>query len=178
MAGGVNKVILIGNLGADPEVRFTPGGQAVANFRIATSDTWTDKNGQKQERTEWHRIVVWGKLAELCGEYLKKGRQCYVEGRLQTREWTDKENRKNYTTEVVANAVTFLGGRDGAGAGASAGGGGGGGGGRGGYSQQRGGGQQQGGGYDDYGPPPMGMDEGGGGGGGGGSGGGDDDIPF
>lgn len=174
MAGGVNKVILIGNLGADPEVRFTPGGQAVANFRIATSDTWTDKNGQKQERTEWHRIVVWGKLAELCGEYLKKGRQCYVEGRLQTREWTDKENRKNYTTEVVANAVTFLGGRDGAGAG---GGGGGGGGGRG-YSQQRGGGQQGGGGggYDDYGPPP-GMDEGGGGGGGG-SGGGDDDIPF
>jgi single-strand DNA-binding protein len=174
MAGGVNKVILIGNLGADPEVRFTPGGQAVANFRIATSDTWTDKNGQKQERTEWHRIVVWGKLAELCGEYLKKGRQCYVEGRLQTREWTDKENRKNYTTEVVANAVTFLGGRDGAGAGA--GGGGGGGGSRGGYSQQRGGGQQQGG-YDDYGPPPMGMDEGGGGGGGG-NGGGDDDIPF
>lgn len=111
MAGGVNKVILIGNLGADPEVRFTPGGQAVANFRIATSDTWTDKNGQKQERTEWHRIVVWGKLAELCGEYLKKGRQCYVEGRLQTREWTDKENRKNYTTEVVALAVTFLGPR-------------------------------------------------------------------
>lgn len=117
--------------------------------------------------------MVWGKLAELCGEYLKKGRQCYVEGRLQTREWTDKENRKNYTTEVVANAVTFLGGRDGAGAGA---GGGGGGGARGGYSQQRGGGQQQGG-YDDYGPPPMGMDEGGGGGGGG-NGGGDDDIPF
>jgi single-strand DNA-binding protein len=169
MAGGVNKVILIGNLGADPEVRFTPGGQAVANFRIATSDTWTDKNGQKQERTEWHRIVVWGKLAELCGEYLKKGRQCYVEGRLQTREWTDKEGRKNYTTEVVANSVTFLGGRDGAGAGS------GGGGGRGGYSQ-RGGGQQQGG-YDDYGPPPVGMEEGGGGGGNGG-GGGDDDIPF
>jgi len=111
MAGGVNKVILIGNLGADPEVRFTPGGQAVANFRIATSDTWTDKQGQKQERTEWHRIVVWGKLAELCGEYLKKGRQCYVEGRLQTREWTDKEGRKNYTTEVVALGVTFLGPR-------------------------------------------------------------------
>ena len=164
MAGGVNKVILIGNLGADPEVRFTPGGQAVANFRIATSDTWTDKNGQKQERTEWHRIVVWGKLAELCGEYLKKGRQCYVEGRLQTREWTDKENRKNYTTEVVANAVTFLGGRDGAGAGA------GGGGAR--NSAQRGGGASQGG-YDDY--PPMGMEDGGHGGGGGG---GDEDIPF
>ncbi len=111
MAGGVNKVILIGNLGADPEVRFTPGGHAVANFRIATSDTWTDKNGQKQERTEWHRIVVWGKPAENCGEYLKKGRQVYVEGRLQTREWTDKENRKNYTTEVVAHTVTFLGPR-------------------------------------------------------------------
>lgn len=169
----VNKVILIGNLGKDPEVRFTPGGQAVANFSIATSDSWTDKSGQKQERTEWHRIVVWGKLAELCGEYLKKGRQCYIEGRLQTREWTDKENRKNYTTEVVANTVTFLGGRDGAGAGA---GGGGGGGARGGGYAQRGGGQQQGG-YDDYGAPPMGMDEGGGGGGGG-NGGGDDDIPF
>lgn len=119
MAGGVNRVILIGNLGADPEVRFTPGGQAVANFRIATSESWTDKQGQKQERTEWHRIVVWGKLAELCGEYLKKGRQCFVEGRLQTREWTDKEGKKNYTTETVANQVVFLGGRpDGAGGGA------------------------------------------------------------
>ncbi|GEL69101.1 MULTISPECIES: single-stranded DNA-binding protein [Myxococcus] len=165
MAGGVNKVILIGNLGADPEVRFTPGGQAVANFRIATSESWVDKNGQKQERTEWHRIVVWGKLAELCGEYLKKGRQCYVEGRLQTREWTDKENRKNYTTEVVANAVTFLGGggRD-AGDGM---GGGGGGGGRRQFSQPRGGDNN------DYGqPPPDDM------GGGHGGGNGDDDIPF
>ena len=119
MAGsGVNRVILVGNLGADPEVRFTPGGQAVANFRIATNESWTDKNGQKQDRTEWHRIVVWGKLGELCGQYLTKGRQCYVEGRLQTREWTDKENRKNYTTEVVAQNVVFLGGRDGASAGA------------------------------------------------------------
>ncbi len=117
MAGGVNKAILVGNLGADPEVRFTPGGQAVANFRIATSESWTDKGGQKQERTEWHRIVVWGKLAELCGEYLAKGRQCFVEGRLQTREWTDKENKKNYTTEVVANNVVFLGARDPAAAG-------------------------------------------------------------
>lgn len=116
MAGGINKVILIGNLGADPEVRFTPSGQAVANFRIATSESWTDKgSGQKQERTEWHRIVVWGKLAELCGEYLKKGRQCYVEGRLQTREWTDKEGKKNYTTEVVAQTVQFLGGPGGRG---------------------------------------------------------------
>lgn len=171
MAGGVNKVILIGNLGADPEVRFTPGGQAVANFRIATSESWNDKNGQKQERTEWHRIVVWGKLAELCGEYLKKGRQCYVEGRLQTREWTDKENRKNYTTEVVANAVTFLGGRD---AGDGMGGGGGGGGGR----RQFGGQQQRGGMDNDYGQPPP-MDDGmGGGGGGGGGGNNEDDIPF
>jgi single-strand DNA-binding protein len=116
MAGGVNKVILIGNLGKDPEVRFTSGGQAVANFTIATNESWTDKQGQKQERTEWHRIVVWGKLAELCGEYLSKGRQCFVEGRLQTREWTDKEGKKNYTTEVVAQNVQFLGARgDGAG---------------------------------------------------------------
>jgi single-strand DNA-binding protein len=168
MAGGVNKVILIGNLGADPEVRFTPGGQAVANFRIATSESWNDKNGQKQERTEWHRIVVWGKLAELCGEYLKKGRQCYVEGRLQTREWTDKENKKNYTTEVVATSVTFLGGRD-AGEGMSGGGGGGGG--------RRSAPAQRGGGDDGYGQPPP-MDDGGMGGGGGGHGGGDDDIPF
>ncbi|HET9450204.1 MAG TPA: single-stranded DNA-binding protein [Aggregicoccus sp.] len=166
MAGGVNKVILIGNLGADPEVRFTPGGQAVANFRIATSESWQDKNGQKQERTEWHRIVVWGKLAELCGEYLKKGRQCYIEGRLQTREWTDKENKKNYTTEVVANTVQFLGSRDGAGAGGGEGGG---------FSRgPRAGGGARGGG-DDFGPPPPGMDEGGHGGG---HGGGDDDIPF
>jgi single-strand DNA-binding protein len=165
MAGGVNKVILIGNLGADPEVRFTPGGQAVANFRIATSETWNDKNGQKQERTEWHRIVVWGKLAELCGEYLKKGRQCYVEGRLQTREWTDKENKKNYTTEVVANSVVFLGGRD-AGAGEGMGSRRGSGSGAGSYS--RGGGE-------DFGPPPPGMDEGGMNQSGGN---GDDDIPF
>ena len=167
MAGGVNKAILIGNLGADPEVRFTGGGQAVANFRIATSESWKDKNGQQQERTEWHRIVVWGKLAELCGEYLKKGRQCYVEGRLQTREWTDKENRKNYTTEVVANAVTFLGGRD-AGEGMSSGGGGG----RRQFSQQRGNGNGM---DSDYGqPPPMDNSSMGGGH----SGGGDDDIPF
>lgn len=124
MAAGVNKVILIGNLGVDPEVRFTPSGQAVANFRIATNESWVDKNQQKQERTEWHRIVVWGKLGELCGEYLKKGRQAYVEGRLQTREWTDKEGKKNYTTEIVAQTVQFLGGGPG-GPGAGQGGGGG-----------------------------------------------------
>lgn len=122
MAGsGVNKVILIGHLGAPPELRYTPNGnQPVANFRIATNDKWTDKGGQPQERTEWHRIVVWGKLAELCNQYLTKGRQVYVEGRLQTREWMDKENKKNYTTEVVAQQVTFLGGRDGASAGRGA----------------------------------------------------------
>jgi len=109
MAGGVNKVILVGNLGADPEVRFTPSGQAVANFRIATSESWTDKSGQKQERTEWHRIVVWGKLGELCGEYLAKGRQCYVEGRLQTRDWEGKDGQKRNVVEVVAERIQFLG---------------------------------------------------------------------
>lgn len=143
MAGGVNKVILIGNLGADPEVRFTPGGQAVANFRVATNESWTDKNGQKQERTEWHRIVVWGKLAELCGEYLKKGRQAYIEGRLQTREWTDKEGKKNYTTEIVANTVQFLGGGPGRSGGE---------GGFGGSSGSSGGGRR-----DDFGGPPDDM---------------------
>lgn len=113
MSGGVNKAIILGRLGRDPEVRFTGGGQAVCNFGVATDEEWTDKSGEKQKHTEWHKVVVWGKLAELCGEYLKKGRQCYVEGRLQTREWTDKEGRKNYTTEVVASAVTFIGGKDG-----------------------------------------------------------------
>jgi single-strand DNA-binding protein len=108
-------VILVGNLGKDPEVRYTPGGQAVANFTIATNDNWTDKSGQKQERTEWHRIVVWGKLAELCSEYLSKGRQVYVEGRLQTRSWDDKDGKKQYMTEVVADDVLLLGGRDGGG---------------------------------------------------------------
>jgi single-strand DNA-binding protein len=111
MAGGVNKVILIGHLGKDPEVRYTPSGQAVASLTLATSENWTDKNGQKQDRTEWHRIVVWGKLAELCGEYLAKGRQVYVEGRLQTREWADKEGHKRYTTEIVASQIQFLGGK-------------------------------------------------------------------
>ena len=105
MAGSVNKVILVGNLGRDPEVRYTPSGQAVANFTVATNEAWTDKAGQKQERTEWHRVVVWGKSAENCGEYLSKGRQVFVEGRLQTREWTNKEGAKQYTTEIVANPV-------------------------------------------------------------------------
>lgn len=105
---GVNKVILVGNLGKDPELRHTPQGQAVATFSIATSESWNDKSGQKQERTEWHRIVVWGKQAELCSKYLSKGRKAYIEGRLQTRAWDDKEGQKRYTTEIVANTVQFL----------------------------------------------------------------------
>ena len=98
MAGGVNKVILIGNLGADPELKYTPSGAAVVNFRIATGESWTDKDGQKQERTEWHRIVVWNKLGELAAQYLVKGRQVYVEGRIQTREWQDRDNTKEERT--------------------------------------------------------------------------------
>lgn len=94
----------------NPEVRYTTNGGAVANFNLATNESWTDKSGQKQERTEWHRVVIWGKMAELCGQYLSKGRQAYVEGRLQTREWNDKEGNKRYTTEIVAQSVQFLGG--------------------------------------------------------------------
>lgn len=118
----VNKVILLGRLGNNPEIRYTPNGQAVANFSIATSESWNDKSGQKQERTEWHRIVVWAKLAELCGQYLAKGRQVYIEGKLQTRQWDDKDGNKRYTTEVVAATVQFLGAAansSGAGAGAN-----------------------------------------------------------
>ncbi len=114
---GVNKVILVGRLGGDPEMRYTNTGMAVGKLNIATSENWTDKNSQKQERTEWHRIVVWGKLAEICNQYLKKGRQIYVEGRLQTRSWDDKNGTKRYTTEVVASTVQFLGSGTGAGAG-------------------------------------------------------------
>ncbi|MEO6461560.1 MAG: single-stranded DNA-binding protein [Candidatus Eisenbacteria bacterium] len=110
----VNKVILIGNLGKKPELRYTPGGQAVANFNIATNERWGGKDGQPaQERTEWHRIVTFGRTAENCGQYLDKGRSVYVEGRLQTREWTDKEGQKRYTTEIVALTVQFLGGKGG-----------------------------------------------------------------
>ena len=105
----VNKVILIGNLGRDPELRYTKSGQAVANFSIATNERWKDKDGQSQERTEWHRIVTWGKTAELCAQYLAKGRTTYLEGRLQTREYEDKDGIKRYTTEIVAQNVTFLG---------------------------------------------------------------------
>lgn len=154
MAGGVNKVIIVGNLGKDPEVRFTPGGAAVANFTMATSESWTDKNGQKQERTEWHRIVAWGKTAELCGEYLKKGRQAFIEGKLQTRKWTDKEGKEHYTTEIVADRVVFLGSRsEGSGA----------------RSNDQ-----------EYGPPPPGMEDSGAppNGAGAGAVAGDSDIPF
>jgi single-strand DNA-binding protein len=126
-------------------VRYAANGTAVANFRMATNESWTDKAGQKQERTEWHRIVAWGKLGELCGEYLQKGRQAYVEGKLQTREWTDKENRKQYTTEIVAHHVTFLGGNAPG-------------------REDRGDGPanavgSHGGGVEDFGPPPMPQDE-------------------
>lgn len=105
---GINKVIVVGRLGQDPEVRYTQGGQAVCNFSVATSESWNDKEGQRQEKTEWHRIVVWGKIAEICSQYLGKGRQVYVEGRLQTRQWDDKDGNKRYTTEIVANTVQFL----------------------------------------------------------------------
>lgn len=123
MAGSVNKVIIIGRLGQDPEVKAV-GQSSVANFSVATSENWTDKQGQKQERTEWHRIVVWGKLADLCGKYLAKGRQVYLEGRLTTRSWDDKDGQKRYTTEIVANTITFLGskGEDGGGEGGGGGG--------------------------------------------------------
>lgn len=178
----VNRVILIGHLGADPEVRYTQGGQAVASLRIATSESWTDKDGQKQERTEWHQVSAWGKEAESCGQYLSKGRQVYVEGRLQTREYQDKEGVTRKVWEIRADRVQFLGGgqRDGGeggdrgqsgggNAGGSRGAQGGGGGGSGGQS----GGARGGGGW--------GAGGGGGstrGGGGGGGGGYYDPIPF
>jgi single-strand DNA-binding protein len=156
MAGGVNKVILVGYLGADPDMRYTPSGQGVCEMRLATSESWNDKNGQRQERTEWHRIVVWGKRAEVCSKYLAKGRQVYVEGRIQTRSYDDKEGNKRYITEIIANDVQFLGGggREGGGAGRGR--------------------------AEDGPPPPSDGDFGGygGGGGGGGGGGPDDDIPF
>ena len=117
---GVNKAILVGNLGRDPELRQTPNGQSVVNFTLATSENWTDKSGERQERTEWHRIVAWGRTAEMCNQYLSKGRTVYVEGRIQTREWEDKDGNKRYTTEVNAQTVNFIGPRtDGGGGGTS-----------------------------------------------------------
>ena len=110
----VNKVILVGNLGKDPEVRFTPSGRAVARFPLATSEVWNDQEGQRQERTEWHNIVVWGKQAESCGQYLAKGRQVYIEGGIRTRQYDDKDGNRRYITEIIAQRVQFLGGGRGA----------------------------------------------------------------
>ncbi len=110
--GSVNKVILVGNLGQDPEMRYLPNGDGVCNFTIATSESWKGQDGSQQERTEWHRIVAFRKLAEICGEYLKKGKQVYIEGKIKTRSWEDKEGNKRYTTEVVADQMTMLGRRD------------------------------------------------------------------
>jgi single-strand DNA-binding protein len=106
----INKVILIGRLGADPEIRYTPSGAEVANFRIATSEMWTNKNGEKEERTEWHRIVAWRGLAKICGEYLSKGRLVYIEGKIRTRTWEDKDGNKRTTTEIEATDMKMLGG--------------------------------------------------------------------
>ncbi|BDG02751.1 single-stranded DNA-binding protein [Anaeromyxobacter oryzae] len=160
----VNRVILVGNLGKDPEVRYTSGGQAVANLRIATSRSWTDKqSGQRKEETEWHDVEVWGKQAEQCGEYLSKGRQVYVEGRLKTDKWQDKASgQERSKVKVVAETVRFLGG----GAGGGGRGAGGAGGGRPHAEEPPGGFEEP-----DMGPGPSG-------GGGGGGGGGPDDIPF
>jgi single-strand DNA-binding protein len=117
----VNKVILVGNLGRDPETRYMPDGGAITNISVATTDVWKDKNGEKQEKTEWHRVAFFGKLAEIAGEYLKKGSQVYVEGRLQTRKWQDKDGADKYTTEVIADRMQMLGSRQGMGGGSGAG---------------------------------------------------------
>jgi len=113
----VNKVILLGNLGRDPETRYTTGGDAVTNLRIATTETWKDKSGDKQEKTEWHSVVLFGRQAEIAGEYLKKGRSVYIEGRLQTRKYTDKEGVEKYATDIIANEMQMLGGKEGGGMG-------------------------------------------------------------
>ncbi len=119
----VNKVILIGNLGRDPEVRYTPSGSAVCNISLATTRNWKSKeSGERQEETEWHRVVFYDRLAEIAGEYLKKGRSCYVEGRLKTRKWTDKDGVEKYTTEIIAETMQLLGGREGGGMGGGGGG--------------------------------------------------------
>jgi single-strand DNA-binding protein len=120
MARGINKVILIGNLGADPETRAMPSGTTVANLRVATSESWRDKQtGEQQERTEWHRVALFGRLAEVAGEYLRKGSQVYIEGSLRTRKWQDKQGNERYSTEIVGNDLQMLGGRGGAAAGMS-----------------------------------------------------------
>jgi single-strand DNA-binding protein len=176
MARGVNKVILIGNLGADPETRAMPSGATVANLRIATTENWKDRtSGENQERTEWHRVALFGKLAEIASEYLRKGSQVYIEGSLRTRKWQDKQGNERYSTEIVGNEMQMLGGRGGGGGGGEGYGSrsGGGGEGYGGGGGGRGGGRQ--------GPPPDEYDQspsGGGGGGGGRADDLDDDIPF
>ena len=185
MARGVNKVILVGNLGADPETRYMPSGGAVTNLRLATTDSWKDKQtGERTDRTEWHSVVLFGRLAEIGAEYLKKGRQVYIEGRLQTRKWQDKEGQDRYTTEIVANDMQMLGGPGGGGGEGDYGGGGrsGGGGGRSGGGGGGGGGRPAGGGGGRSGGGSSGA---GGSGSGSDSGGGsapatdfDDDIPF
>jgi single-strand DNA-binding protein len=173
---GLNKVLLIGNLGMDPEIKYTQGGQAILRIRLATTERYGNKAGERQEKTEWHTVIVWGNRAEALSKILAKGRTIYVEGRLQTRDWTDKDNNKRYTTEIVANQILLLGGgRDGGGRGAGEEGGGGGGdwsqsyggGGGGGAPRGGGGGAPRGGGGgppDDGGGPPDDL--------------GDDDIPF
>jgi len=178
MARGINKVILVGNLGADPETRAMPSGTTVANLRIATSESWRDKqSGEQQERTEWHRVVLFGRLGEIAAEYLKKVSQVYIEGSLRTRKWQDKQGQERYSTEIVGNDMQMLGGRGGGGGTAGGGGdfergsSGGSGGGRGGRSSGGGGG---GGGGDPY-PDECAHS---GGGGGGKAEDFDDDIPF
>ncbi|MGE4531193.1 MAG: single-stranded DNA-binding protein [Acidithiobacillus sp.] len=157
---GVNKVILLGHLGKDPEMRYQPSGGAIANFSIATSETFKDKDGNKQERTEWHRVALFGRTAEIAGEYLRKGSMAYVEGRLQTRKWTDKEGQERYTTEIVGDRLQLVGGRGGSGGGTASfdeedrGGG-----------RSMGGGSSAGGGRKNEMPPPPAEDF-------------DDDIPF
>ncbi len=123
MARGINKAIVVGNLGRDPEVRYSANGNAIANVTLATTDSWKDRqSGERQEKTEWHRVVFFGRLAEIAGEYLKKGSQVYVEGRLQTRKWEDRDGNERYTTEIVANDMQMLGGRGGGGGGEASGG--------------------------------------------------------
>jgi len=175
MAEGLNRVMLLGNLGADPELRVTSGGQSVLKLRLATSETYLDKNRVRQERTEWHSVVVWGKRAEALGKFLTKGSRLFVEGGLRTSSYDDKEGNKRYRTEIVASNIILSGSGGGGGGGGARGGGGGGGGGYGGGSR----------GGDDFEAPAAGGGAGGGGGGGyddqdygGGAGGGDDDIPF
>jgi single-strand DNA-binding protein len=162
MARGVNKVIIVGNLGGDPETRYMPSGSAVTNFTVATNESWKDKQtGEQKERTEWHKVAMFNRLAEIAAEYLRKGSQVYIEGKLRTRKWQGQDGQDRYTTEIIADEMQMLGGRGGAGGGGSFGGGGQQGGGQQGGGQQGGG--QQGGGNA---PPQPGPDDF------------DDDIPF